>query len=193
VIARDVHLEGNIASSSPVYVYGSVRGDIDVKESLVNVMREGRVEGNINCQQLIIDGAVTGQCTGDAVDIAENGTLTGTLAYRTLSINRAAPLPARQNCVPHGQNRRTLWGWCSTPPRRAQAKRLRENAGKKASTRLAKNTGSNVSNVVLSGLPHRFPERMAIIIIIIRTCLPFLQKMAVDALCKVVMLKRIFH
>jgi cytoskeletal protein CcmA (bactofilin family) len=31
VIARDVHLEGNIASSSPVYVYGSVRGDIDVK------------------------------------------------------------------------------------------------------------------------------------------------------------------
>jgi putative acetyltransferase len=29
-----------------------------------------------------------------------------------------------------------------------------------------------------------FPERMAIIIIIIRTCLPFLQKMAVDALCK---------
>jgi cytoskeletal protein CcmA (bactofilin family) len=88
VIARDVHLEGNIASSSPVYVYGSVRGDIDVKESLVNVMREGRVEGNINCQQLIIDGTVTGQCTGDAVDIAENGTLTGTLAYRTLSIKQ---------------------------------------------------------------------------------------------------------
>ncbi|MET3705067.1 protein CcmA, bactofilin family [Enterobacter sp. NFR05] len=88
VIARDVHLEGNIASSSPVYVYGSVRGDIDVKESLVNVMREGRVEGNINCQQLIIDGAVTGQCTGDTVDIAENGTLTGTLVYRTLSIKQ---------------------------------------------------------------------------------------------------------
>jgi cytoskeletal protein CcmA (bactofilin family) len=33
VIACDVHLEGNITSSSPVYVYGSVRGDINVKES----------------------------------------------------------------------------------------------------------------------------------------------------------------
>lgn len=88
VIASDVHLEGNITSSSPVYVYGSVRGDIDVKESLVNVLREGRVDGNINCQELIIDGTVTGQCTGDAVNIAENGTLTGTLAYRSLSVKQ---------------------------------------------------------------------------------------------------------
>jgi cytoskeletal protein CcmA (bactofilin family) len=93
-------------------------------------MREGRVEGNINCQQLIIDGAVTGQCTGDAVDIAENGTLTGT-AYRTLSVNRRL-FTGRQNCVPHGRNRRTLWGWCSTPPRRAQAKRLRKTQVKKS-------------------------------------------------------------
>lgn len=88
VIACDVHLEGNITTSSPVYVYGSVRGDINVKESLVNVMREGRVDGNINCQELIIDGIVTGQCTGDAVDIAENGTLTGTLAYHSLSVKQ---------------------------------------------------------------------------------------------------------
>lgn len=42
-----------------------------------------------------------------------------------------------------------------------------------------KNTGSNVSNVVLSGLHRRgLPERMAIIIIIIRMCPVFFKKNA---------------
>lgn len=88
VIASDVRFEGNIVSTGHVYIYGLLQGNIDAKDNLIKIMRGGQVEGNIVCRELIVDGSVTGQCTGDTVDIYENGSMFGTLAYRTLSVKK---------------------------------------------------------------------------------------------------------
>ena len=63
-------------------------------------MREGQVEGNISCRELIIDGKVQGQCRGDSITIEEHGNLDDTLAYRSLAIKRAASSPAAPRCWP---------------------------------------------------------------------------------------------
>ena len=63
-------------------------GNIEAKEHLIKVMREGEVEGNINCRELIIDGRVHGQCRGDSITIEEHGNIDGTLAYRALAIKK---------------------------------------------------------------------------------------------------------
>lgn len=88
VIASDVCLEGNIVAGGHVYIHGTLKGNVDAKENLIKVMRGGVIEGNISCRELIIDGSVNGQCQCDIVDICENGTVTGTLTYRTLAVKK---------------------------------------------------------------------------------------------------------
>ena len=56
VIANDVRVEGNIVSTGHVYVHGELIGNIASEQSLIKIMRGGRVEGNITCRELIIDG-----------------------------------------------------------------------------------------------------------------------------------------
>ncbi len=63
--------------------------------------------------------------------------------------------------------------------------KLKTKDQKKASTGWLSNTGSNVSNVVLSGSPRGLPDRETIIIILIRTCPTLLQKNAFDSHWKV--------
>ncbi|EOV8484081.1 bactofilin family protein [Klebsiella aerogenes] len=88
VIASGVHFVGNIVACGHVYIHGQVTGNIEAKEHLIKVMREGHVEGNISCRELIVDGKVHGQCRGDSIAIEEHGNLDGTLAYRTLAIKK---------------------------------------------------------------------------------------------------------
>lgn len=88
VIASGVQLTGNITSAGQVHIFGTVTGNIDAKESVVKVMRNGLVEGNIFCRELFIDGTVNGECESEAIHIEENGVITGTLTYSTLTIKK---------------------------------------------------------------------------------------------------------
>jgi len=100
VIASDVHFEGNIVSGGHVYVHGTLTGNIDSKESLIKIMRGGQVEGNITCRELIVDGKVIGQCSGDAIEICENGQVTGTLLYRTLAVKKGGVFSGQAEVLP---------------------------------------------------------------------------------------------
>lgn len=88
VIASGVQLTGNITSAGQVHIFGTVTGNIDAKESVVKVMRNGLVEGNIFCRELFIDGTVNGECDSEAIHIEENGVISGTLSYSTLTIKK---------------------------------------------------------------------------------------------------------
>jgi len=100
VIASDVHFEGNIVSGGHVYVHGTLIGNIDSKESLIKIMRGGQVEGNITCRELIVDGKVIGQCSGDVIEICENGQVTGTLLYRTLAVKKGGVFSGQAEVLP---------------------------------------------------------------------------------------------
>lgn len=109
IIASDVCFEGNIQARGHVYIHGTLKGNIDAQDNLIKVMRGGVVEGNIVCRELIIDGRVNGECSCDAVDICDNGQVTGTLTYRTLAVKKGGifsgqaemmkPLPEASNIV----------------------------------------------------------------------------------------------
>ncbi|MFD1804169.1 polymer-forming cytoskeletal protein [Mixta tenebrionis] len=88
VVARDVCFEGNITAVGQVYVYGEVQGNITVKDGLVKVMRNGLVNGNITCLELIINGNVQGECKAQSIDIDEHANIHGTLNYEALSVKK---------------------------------------------------------------------------------------------------------
>lgn len=86
VIARGVCFEGNITATGPVYIYGTVTGNIYAREGKINVMQHGSVMGNVESQSLIVDGAVNGESCAEHVEICEHGRVEGRLRYSSLSI-----------------------------------------------------------------------------------------------------------
>lgn len=100
VVASGVNVEGNIVADGNVDIYGSLTGNIDAKEGQITIKRDGHVEGNITCRTLIIDGSVAGQCNSDSIEIAENGRVTGTLAYRTLAMIKGAVFCGKAEMLP---------------------------------------------------------------------------------------------
>lgn len=99
VIATGVRFDGNITSSGQVYIYGTVHGNIDAKEGLIKIMRNGVVEGDITSRELIIDGIVNGNCRSESIDVYENGNITGTIAYSSLTIKKGASFTGRSELI----------------------------------------------------------------------------------------------
>jgi cytoskeletal protein CcmA (bactofilin family) len=101
-------------------------------------MREGQVEGNISCRELIIDGKVQGQCHGDSITIEEHGHLDGTLAYRALAIKKGGLFSGRAEMLAAAENKSHILGLVAEDGVSPPGRRAPEIAAKKASTRLAK-------------------------------------------------------
>jgi len=88
VISSEVRFEGNIIASGQVYIYGEVHGNIESNGGIIKIMRNGLVQGNIVCRELIVDGTVNGECKSESIDIYENGTLNGAMSYASLAIKK---------------------------------------------------------------------------------------------------------
>lgn len=125
VIASGVHFVGNIVASGHVYIHGQVTGNIEAKEHLIKVMREGQVEDNVSCRELIIDGKVQGQCHGDSITIEEHGHLEGTLAYRALAIKKGGVFSGRAELLAAAENKSHILGLVADAPSKADAEPVR--------------------------------------------------------------------
>lgn len=125
VIANGVHFVGNIVASGHVYIHGQLTGNIEAKEHLIKVMREGKVEGNVSCRELIIDGKVQGQCHGDSITIEEHGHLDGTLAYRALAIKKGGVFTGRAEMLAAAENKSHIVGLVADTTFKADAEPAR--------------------------------------------------------------------
>jgi len=79
---------GNITSNGQVHIYGTLTGNIEAKDNIIRIMRNGVVEGNLSCRELFIDGTVNGECSSETLNIEENGNINGTLTYSALTIKK---------------------------------------------------------------------------------------------------------
>lgn len=99
VIASDVRFEGNVIADGQVYIYGEVHGNIDSRDGIVKIMRNGLVQGNISCRDLIVDGSLYGECQSYNVDIYEHGLISGSINYATLAIQKGGTFVGQSTSV----------------------------------------------------------------------------------------------
>lgn len=88
VVASGTNFFGNITSNGQVHIYGTLTGNIEAKDNIIRIMRNGVVEGNLSCRELFIDGTVNGECSSETLNIEENGNINGTLTYSALTIKK---------------------------------------------------------------------------------------------------------
>ncbi|MEQ5091551.1 polymer-forming cytoskeletal protein [Providencia rettgeri] len=92
IISPGTFFEGNITSNENIDIYGKIKGDITASNSIVQVMLNGEVVGDIVCNSLIINGKVEGTCESEDVIIEDNGEFHGLIQYSVLSIKKGGAI-----------------------------------------------------------------------------------------------------
>lgn len=115
VVASNVCFEGNIVSNGHVYIYGSLKGNIEAEEGLIKIIHGGLVEGNINCRELIIDGNVVGQCSSQTLEIAENGHVVGSISYHQLAVKKGGKFSGQAEILPVKAGKNNVVGFAHEP------------------------------------------------------------------------------
>ena len=88
VITRDTLIEGSVKTGSPLFLAGSIHGDIDCAEA---VTITGAVKGNLEAARLMLDGAeVEGNiAVSESVEITNGSVQAGDLSAKEAVINGA--------------------------------------------------------------------------------------------------------
>lgn len=94
LIARNTRVEGKLEFSGVLEIEGVVVGDIIAaadSKSVVRILHNGRVEGEIRVPQIIINGEVVGDVHADEqLYLAEKAMIEGNVHYRVIEIEKGA-------------------------------------------------------------------------------------------------------
>ena len=87
--------DGNLTVPETIRIDGIVNGNCNCKKNLV-IGPEGRVEGNITAQNVVISGKVTGDIVVEGkLELYSTGKLTGNITARSLVIDEDAYFDGR--------------------------------------------------------------------------------------------------
>ena len=90
MIGPDARINGPINLDQGIIIYGKVFGDINTQSS-VRIAKDGIVEGNIKCSDIILGGTVKGDIKSEgSVTLKNSSKLIGDIRYRKLHIEDGA-------------------------------------------------------------------------------------------------------
>ncbi len=86
-IGPSVHIKGTLAGREDLTVDGRVEGKISLKEHVLTIGANGRIDAELQAKAVVVYGKVTGNVTADhKVEVASSGTLQGDIRSPRVSI-----------------------------------------------------------------------------------------------------------
>jgi cytoskeletal protein CcmA (bactofilin family) len=95
IIGANCSLTGDIVSDGEVHIDGKVIGD--VRCAVLVIGEDGGVTGEINAETVRVLGAVTGQITARAVELAKTAHILGDITHDSLAVEAGAYVDGRFN------------------------------------------------------------------------------------------------
>ena len=86
IIAEGFEFVGTITSDGTLNIAGVVKGSITAKSVMIDV--EGKVEGELNTDVLMVKGSVVGDVKCQDLNIGPRAFMDGTIAYQNIHIQR---------------------------------------------------------------------------------------------------------
>ena len=94
IIGQHTRLEGDIRFSGGLHIDGQVRGNIRAEpgsEAVLTVSEHGRIEGDVEVPNLILNGSVVGDVVvSGRVEMASRGRVNGNLYYNLIEMAMGA-------------------------------------------------------------------------------------------------------
>lgn len=102
IIANGTQLEGNIITNGDCRIDGIVKGNV-ISKAKVIIGQNGRVEGNITCANIDIEGKVKAESlnVSDLVSLKATANMMGNIATGKIAIEPGAEFSG--NCKMHNQ------------------------------------------------------------------------------------------
>jgi cytoskeletal protein CcmA (bactofilin family) len=95
IIGQRISIEGNIQGEGDLTIDGAVKGSIALKKYHLTVGTEGRVEADINAENVTISGRMTGNIrAGSKVEITKEADFQGEIKAKRISVEDGAYLKA---------------------------------------------------------------------------------------------------
>jgi cytoskeletal protein CcmA (bactofilin family) len=95
IIGSNCSLAGDIVSDGEVHVDGKVVGDVRCVTLVIG--EGGGITGEINAETVRVLGAVTGQITARAVELAKTARILGDITHDSLAVEAGAYVEGRFN------------------------------------------------------------------------------------------------
>jgi cytoskeletal protein CcmA (bactofilin family) len=95
IIGANCSLAGDIVSEGEVHVDGKVVGDVRCVTLVIG--EAGSITGEINAETVRVLGAVTGQITSRAVELAKTARILGDITHDSLAVEAGAYVEGRFN------------------------------------------------------------------------------------------------
>lgn len=87
IISRGTIINGDLTIDSKLSIYGEVNGNIRATaRAKVVIEKGGKVFGYIQCDNIVINGELHGECTCQYIEIHENGMTDGNIWYDSITI-----------------------------------------------------------------------------------------------------------
>ncbi len=93
IISSNSSVEGNIESSGIVHIDGKLKGNINCDELIIGV--KGYIKGEITAQKLYVYGTLEGNADVDTIFIAKSAKLIGDTSHNSISIEPGAYIDGR--------------------------------------------------------------------------------------------------
>ena len=91
VIGENIFIEGNIRGDEHLVIEGSMKGNVEMEKHNFTVGSKGRVEGEINAQNVKISGQMIGNIkTQGKVEITKDADFIGDIRAKSISVEDGA-------------------------------------------------------------------------------------------------------
>ncbi|HAT34657.1 MAG TPA: hypothetical protein DCS82_02990 [Rhodospirillaceae bacterium] len=88
ILSADLHIQGDIEGDGEVHIEGRIDGNVSCEQ--LTVGRAGHIKGKIHCKEASIHGQVIGALSANDVELAETAEVTGDVNHETLSVKPGA-------------------------------------------------------------------------------------------------------
>jgi len=93
IISEGFEFVGTITSEGTLNIAGVVKGSITAKSVLIDV--EGRVEGELTTDMLMVKGVVVGDVKCQELNVGPRAFMDGTVAYQNIHIQRGGKVAGK--------------------------------------------------------------------------------------------------
>ena len=83
-IAKDIEITGDFKGKGSLQVEGTVDGDINVNSVVIG--EKGRVNGNIEAKNVIINGKLNGSVKCNTLEVMKNGSISNKIVVKNLQV-----------------------------------------------------------------------------------------------------------
>ena len=90
VLGPQAKVTGNIGGNEDIHVYGNIKGNVELRASLV-VCAGGKITGDVQAANVVIDGEIKGDVeAADKIELRDGAKVTGNLAAVAIAISEGA-------------------------------------------------------------------------------------------------------